>query len=96
MKSTSVVARAAINSSLNVWMARSATLTWWLCGLTSCSLHLFSDRYYLMCLVAWLSITLSFSLNPFDVSSSEYFLHASNMVLSSIPFIGVARMQFDL
>ena len=35
-----------------------------------------------MCLVAWLTIMLSFGLNPFEVSSSKYFLYASNIVFA--------------
>ncbi len=45
-KSTSVEAMAAMNVSLNVWMARSVAFTWWLCGLTSCNSHSFSDRIF--------------------------------------------------
>jgi hypothetical protein len=39
--SLSVIARATMKASLNVWMALSAALTLWLCGLTNCKLHSF-------------------------------------------------------
>jgi hypothetical protein len=91
-----VEARAAMNASLNVWMACSVAFTRWLCGLMSCNSHLFSDRNFLIYFVAWLSIMFSLGLNPLAVSSSKCFLYALNMVLSSRPAMGVAKMQFDL
>ncbi len=66
-KSRSVVAKAAMNASLYVWIARSAAVTWWLlyvwiahsaavtwwlCSSMSCSLHRFLVRNCLMYLVA--------------------------------------------
>jgi hypothetical protein len=51
-KLTLVKARAAMNASLNIWMARSAAFTQWLCGLMSCNSHSFFDRNFLMYFVA--------------------------------------------
>ncbi len=42
--SLSVVARAAMNVSLNVWISLSAALTRWLCGLTTCKSQSFLVR----------------------------------------------------
>jgi hypothetical protein len=54
----SVIARATMNASLNVWIALSAALTRWLCGSTTCKSQPFVVRKFLMYLVAWLSMTL--------------------------------------
>ncbi len=95
-KLLSVMARAAMNVSLNVWIVRSAAFTHWLWGSTSCNLHLFSSRKCLMYFVAWLSISLSFTFKALLVRLSNCFLYTSNIVLSSNPVMGSVRMLFNL
>ncbi len=92
----SVMARAAINVSLKVWMTCSAALTQWLCGSTSCNLHSFLVRNYFICFVAWLSITFNFGLNPFYSNNSKLVLYALKMLLSSRFAIGMVGMEFVL
>ncbi len=73
-KSKSVVVRAAMKASLNVWITRSAALILWLWGSTSCSLHSSLVRFFLIYFVAWLSIMFDFGLNPLATNSSNALL----------------------
>ncbi len=95
-KSMSIMARAAINAFLKVWMAHSVALTLWLCGSTSCNLHSFLVKNCLICFDAWLSITFNFGMNPFNSNYSKSVLYASKMLLSFRFAIGVVRMEFVL
>ena len=44
--------------------------------------------------VAWLSITFSFGVKPFDFRYSKFCLYAARILGESRPGIGVARMAF--
>ncbi len=60
--SLTVVARAAMNASLNVWIALSARLTRWLCGSTTYKSQSFFVRNFLIYFVVWLSMTFILGL----------------------------------
>ncbi len=62
-----VVASAAMNTSLNVWMVHLSAFTLWLWVSTTCSLHSSLVRFF-MCLVDRLSNAFNFGLYPFCVN----------------------------
>jgi hypothetical protein len=66
-----VVANVDINASLNVWIARLAAFTQWLCNFTRCNSHSFLVGNCLMYFVAWLSITFTFGLYPLASNISK-------------------------
>jgi hypothetical protein len=53
-------------------------------------------RNYLMCLVAWLSITFNFGLYPFCINLSKLSFYELKMLTSSKSAIGVAKIAFEL
>ncbi len=83
--SLSVVASALMKCALKVWMAHSVALTWWLLGSMSKFSQRCRVRYYFITLLAWLSITLSFILCPFDCRSLNCCLYAAK-IHSSVKF----------
>ena len=95
-KSLSVVASASMNASLNVWIAHSAALTWWLCGSTSCKSHSFLVRTFLIYFVAWLSIKFIFGLYSFASNVSNTSLYAAKMLWLSTCAMGLTRIAFVL
>jgi hypothetical protein len=67
-KFLSTVANPAMKWFLNVWIARSAALTRWFSGSTSCSVASCSFRNCLIVLEHSLSLTWNCGLNPFDIT----------------------------
>ena len=96
-KSSSQVHSPAMKWLLYVRMARSAALTRWLCGSTSCTpMSASSFKYFTIAFDAMLSKMLNLGLNPLFLRYSIFSLNTSIIVSSFVFAIGSTRIEFEL